>query len=215
MAADGAGTASRSEVGSACAVDAAVAVLSGRDSDWPDSEQEWQELLTDALRAAQGAVEEAADEREMSPREFASTLIVVVVTPTAVATGHVGDGTAVVLRDDEELSTLSEPHKGRYANETIFIVSPDALEKAQFDVWKGSACAIAMCTDGLENMMLNIKDGKPRAEFLHPLFRYVARIDDLVEGRQNLGFFLQSPKIVDRTRDDVTLVIATTQTLDP
>lgn len=214
--ADGAGTASQAEVGATYAADAAVATLSEQSPNWPDEKQGWKGLLRDALRTARAAVVDAAEERGVSARELASTLITIVATPGVVATGHIGDGTAVVLQDDEEqtLATLTEPQKGQYANETIFIVSPGALEQAQFKVWQGPTRGVAACTDGLEDMVLDAKDGNPRDEFLRPLFQYAARIDDPGEGSEKLALFLRSSKIADRTHDDVTLMIATTQTLD-
>ena len=211
--ADGAGTASRAEVGATCAVDAAVAALSERSPDWPEGEGEWKQLLTTALETACAAVETAAEEQEVEPRELASTLIALVVTPQVVAAAHIGDGTAVVLHDDEPtLTTLTRPQKGRYANETVFVISPGAIEQAQLRVWHGSARGIAVCTDGLEDMVLDVKDRTPREAFLLPLFQYATRVEDPMEGSDKLGRFLRSPKIADRTYDDVTLMIVTTQT---
>lgn len=212
--ADGAGTASQAEVGAAQAADAAVAALSERSPDWPEENSGWERLLTGTLRAARAAVEEAAEEREVAVRELASTLIALVATPEVVAVGHVGDGTAVLFRNDAEqtLTALTTPQKGLYANETVFLVSPDALEQAQLRVWHGHALGVAVCTDGLEEMALDAKEGAPREAFLLPFFQYAARVEDPAEGSEKLGRFLQSPKIADRTHDDVTLMIATTQT---
>lgn len=205
--ADGAGSAALAEVGATIAVDAAVAAVSQRHT-LPQDEGEWQYLLWDALTAARTAVEAEANLRESNPRDLASTLILVVATPEQVAVAQVGDGAAVVGYGDGNIAALTVPPCGEYINETIFLVSPDAIETAQWQVWQGKPAHIAIFSDGLQMLALKMPEASPHVPFFSPLFRFVAQIQDEAEAKQQLDSFLRSPRVTERTDDDLTLLLA-------
>ena len=97
--ADGAGSASMSDVGAKIAVSKAVETILQLEA-LPTSEDEagWKSLLTKALTIARTSVETEANTRQVSVRDLASTLLVAVVTPELVVTAQVGDG-AIVISD--------------------------------------------------------------------------------------------------------------------
>ena len=207
--ADGAGSASLGKVGAIVASQTAVETISKEVMPRsPDDEQGWQLLLTNALAAAKTAVEAEAVACSMTARDLATTLIIVVATPNFIAAAQVGDGVAVAADDEGNLIPLTSPQHGEYINETTFLVSPNALDTAQVSLWRGAAANIALLSDGLQMLALDMTEGKPHAPFFSPLFHFVANVTDETEAKEQLVAFLRSPRITERTDDDLTLLLA-------
>jgi serine/threonine protein phosphatase PrpC len=209
--ADGAGSASLGEVGATIAAWTAAATVSTPQhrTRWPDGVEAWRACLTQAISTARAAVEVAAEIRQVSPRELATTLILVVATSSLVAMMQVGDGAVVVGDGDGNLISLTVPQGGEYANETTFLVSPNALAAAQFCLWHGTPAYLAAFSDGLQRLALKMPEGMPYAPFFRPLFQFMARVTHVYEAQAQIEAFLRSPRISERTDDDATLVLAT------
>jgi hypothetical protein len=175
---------------------------------WPVRDADWQVLLTDVLTAAQTALTTEAATRQVKTRELATTLIVVVVTPTLVAAAQVGDGAAIVGDATGNVIALTSPESGEYINETTFLTTPEAVYTAQVRVWHGTATHLAAFSDGLQMLALKLPEGLPHAPFFAPLFRFVANAADASEAQAQLAAFLRSPRVRERTDDDVTLLLA-------
>jgi len=217
--ADGAGTAALGEVGAALAARTAVEImrssLAACGLPGCDDEQPWRELLMVAVRAARQAVEALAAQRKAAVRDLATTLVLVVAAPQMVAAAQIGDG-AIVLGDGMgELITLTVPKSGEYINETMFLVSPGALDQMQVALWRGVPAHVAAFTDGLQMVALKLPEGTPHAPFFDPLFRFVANATEEAEARGKLVDFLSSPRIRERTDDDLTLLLAARLENDP
>lgn len=211
--ADGAGSATLGKVGAIVAAQTAVETISLSLKDamprTPENEQGWQLLLNNALVAAKTAVEAEAVACSMTARDLATTLIIVVATPKLIAAAQVGDGVAVAS-DEGNLLALTMPQRGEYANETTFLVSPNALDKAQINVvWRKAITNIALLSDGLQMLALDMTEGKPHVPFFSPLFHFMADVTDETEAKEQLVAFLRSPRIAERTDDDLTLLLAT------
>ena len=206
--ADGAGSAALSEVGSALAAETAVAAIatattlpSARDTEG------WQALLTEALRLAQLRLETEAERREVDLNALATTLLLAVATPEATAVMQVGDGAIVVGDADGGARALTFPLHGEYANTTVFLTGPDALETAQFGLHP-AATHLALFSDGLQRIALDMTTGTPFAPFFLPLFRFVANEPDAAAAQNQLSAFLSSPRVQERSDDDITLALA-------
>jgi hypothetical protein len=189
--ADGAGSAARSSEGSTRAVAAAMdALRSGAD-------------VCAVVHAARGALEPVAEGERMG--DLATTLLVVRGGVAGIETAQVGDG-AVVLRGGDELSVLAADDKGEYLNETVFLTSAGWREALRVDTAEASAVdGIAVLTDGLQLVALDLATGTPHAPFFAPFFSFVADDGDV----EQLVAFLGSERVQARTDDDVTLVVAT------
>lgn len=205
--ADGAGSAALAEVGAELAVQAAVNFLRHEfiENALPADEAAWQTRLVDALKSARQRLEDEALTRACALRDLAATLIVVVATGELVAAAHVGDG-AAVLNAGDALLLLAAPQASEYVNETTFLVSADYLSAAQFDCWQGRAHHLALFTDGLQRLALQMPLQQPHAPFFTPLFQFVANAG--VEAEAQLEAFLRSPRIAERADDDLTLLLA-------
>lgn len=214
--ADGAGSATLGKVGAIVASQTAVETISLNIGthrapllSLPEDEQGWQLLLTKALEAAKTAVEAEAIACKMTARDLATTLIIVVATPNLIAAAQIGDGVAVASDANGNFVALTAPQRGEYINETTFLVSPNALDTAQVSLWHGATANIAVLSDGLQMLALEMSEGKPHVPFFSPLFHFMADVTDESEAKEQLVAFLRSPRIIDRTDDDLTLLLAT------
>ncbi len=174
----------------------------------PETETAWHALLQEALQAALQAIEAAAAQHGMQPRDLATTLILMVATPTQVAAAQVGDGATVVGSEEGDLFALTAPESGEYINETTFLVAPEALDSARIAVWRGTALHLAVLSDGLQRLALKMPCGTPHAPFFAPLFRFAAERTNATEAQEHLAAFLGSPRITQRADDDLTLLLA-------
>lgn len=216
--ADGAGSAILGKVGAIVAAQTAVeticleettvrSLFSSQPS--PPNEADVRLLLTNALVTAKTAVEAEAQACNMTARDLASTLILVIATPTLIAVAQVGDGVAVASDHQGNLIPLTAPQFGEYINETTFLVSPNALSTAQINLWRGATKNIALLSDGLQMLALDMTKGTPHAPFFNPFFNFVAKVTNEIEAKEQLVAFLRSPRTTDRADDDLTLFLAT------
>lgn len=208
-AADGAGSARQGKVGAMVAVETAIDHLSLKEitRDSLADDETVQLLLTDAVLAARKAVEDEAAACQQQPQDLATTLIIAIASPTMVAAVQVGDGMTVAKDRLGNLLALTLPYHGEYINETTFLTSPGALETAQLRLWRESIVNVALLTDGLQMLALNMVVGEPHKPFFFPLFDFVKNAPDQTEAKEQLVKFLGSERITQRTDDDLTLII--------
>ncbi|XZN90720.1 MAG: PP2C family serine/threonine-protein phosphatase [Microcoleus sp.] len=206
--ADGAGSATLAEVGAKIAVEAVVETICRQSEMLPEDDSQWQVFLTSALQVARAAVETEAATRGVGARDLACTLIAVVATPELIAVAQIGDGAAVAGDNQGSAIALTVPPCGEYINETIFLISPNAIETAQFHLRREKMAHLAVFSDGLQMLALKIPEGAPHSPFFTPLFRFSAQVQDESDAQQQLESFLRSPRVSERTDDDLTLLLA-------
>jgi len=175
----------------------------------PVDVESWKGLLIDAFRLAREAIEAEATVRDVSVQDLATTLILLVATPELVAGAQVGDGAIVVGDGQGDMIALTTPQHGEHINETIFLTSSDALDTVQVRVRRTTSAQIAMFSDGLEMLSLEMPAGTPHRPFFLPLFRFATEMADEKEATQQLESFLTSSRMTDRSDDDLTLLLAT------
>ncbi len=208
--ADGAGSAKYAEVGATIAATRAVEMLSAKltANSAPD-EEECKRLLQKAMQTAKEAVEEAAAGREAQASELATTLILLIASPDFIAAAQIGDGAVVVSDEEGKLVMLTSPQSGEYINETSFLISPGAIEAMQTEIYSGRVKYLAAFTDGLQRLALKMPENVPHEPFFQPLFRFMEKVTDEQQAQESLTAFLASPRIAERTEDDITLLLAT------
>ena len=207
--ADGAGSAKLSDLGSKIAVNTAIETLEEQliRSSINLEEIPWQDYLKNTLKASQTALEAEATNQNVELRDLATTLILVMAAPEWIAVAQVGDGAAVVEDQNGTILGLTTPACGEYLNETIFLVSPNALETAQINLWSGQPKYLAVFSDGLQMLALKMPEGKLHHPFFSPLFKFVETATDETDAKQQLISFLRSPRVAERTDDDLTLIL--------
>jgi hypothetical protein len=207
--ADGAGSATLGKVGATLAAGTAATTVCStpQGAGWPASDEAWRQRLIDAMRAAQASVVAEARARQVSVRDLASTLILVVAMSDRVAVAHIGDGAVVVSDQAGRLIALTVPQSGAYPNETTFLLSPQALDTAQVCVWHGLPRHVIAFSDGLQRLALHMPAGHPHAPFFVPLLRFMETVTEGSEAHAQVEALLRSPRMRARTDDDITLLL--------
>lgn len=206
--ADGLGSATNSREGSSIAVDTSLKFLQNALSvSIPENEEDWKELVFQAFQTVRENLEETATNSSLALREYGTTLILVVITSEWISVGHIGDGAAVVLLEDDALETISEPMRGEYANEVMPITSNDALSHGRFLAKQIPIKAAALFSDGLQSLSLDLATGQPHERFFSPFFDVISKKIDTCEFSEKLADFLNSDRVCSRTDDDKTMVV--------
>lgn len=178
-----------------------------------------QRLETYALelaKLARGKLLSLAEERsnKLTLNDFATTLNLVICTPSYLVGLQVGDGFTLAITDEPTLISIFEPSKGEYANETSFLTSNESFSDLKASghlkvsvVENEGICGLALLTDGLEHAAMK-RFNQPNAAFLLRLIEELGR-SSTDEFRQSLHTYLStSQKLQELTDDDKTLVLA-------
>lgn len=207
--ADGAGSASYSDLGAQAAVADALCVLEDALTEGlPAEPEQWRAVFQTAAQSAAAAVVALAQSAEHAPRNYASTLTMVAVWPGGLAAAQIGDG-AVVAEDEEgRLFAATRLQRGEYANETHFLIEHDALDHMVIDVFAQPIRALAVMSDGLIRLALKLPEQEPHMPFFTPLFRFLRAAEDEDSAGGQLAKFLASERVNARTDDDKSLVLA-------
>jgi hypothetical protein len=207
---DGAGSARFAERGARSAAHAAVNWLAQESHRFPEpgKENRWQALLMEALENARLTLEAEAFELETAVSELATTIALLAASPRQLAAIQIGDSAIVAATADARLLALTVPCRGEYYNETVFLHSEGALERAQILVWTGMPDCLAMMTDGVQALALNQPGSVPHGPFFEPLWKFARQPMDEAEGAARLEDFLKSDRLANRVDDDLTLLLA-------
>ena len=158
VVADGAGSASRSDIGAAVAADVVLDLLEQR-FEWLAGAEETAigEEIVSRIRDRFGAV---ASNLGIETKELACTLLFVAIDGEGYLSGHLGDGFIACQRGDTAIP-FSIHERGEFANETVFVTSRGADTRLR--VRKGSTEGIAgfaLMTDGAAESLYSRHDGK-------------------------------------------------------
>jgi hypothetical protein len=207
-AADGLGSAARAGEGASLA---ATAVLDWLDAalalEFPTDKAGWENLLREGFAWARQQLQAAAREQPAELRDYGTTLMAAVIAEDWLATGHIGDGGVVALLEDESLTSLCVPQADEYLNHTFPLTLPNALQIAEFSARQEHVVALALLTDGLQQLALRLPDNRPHPAFFLPLFRQLPGVRDPAAASRKLADFLASERVCARTGDDKTLVL--------
>jgi len=196
---DGAGSA-------ACAAETRVSELLATGALLPVAEAK----LAEVFRQTAEMLCAQAEDRGLSPRQFACTFLAAIVWPDQMACLQLGDG-AIVYSSEAGYAWAVWPQSGEYINTTNFVTDPAACERLEIKIAPGTSVAeVALFTDGLQMLALRYEDRTVHAPFFQPMF---ARLRTEPPGESAvltplLRDFLSSPRVLERTDDDKTLVLA-------
>lgn len=162
----------------------------------------WVDDLRDRLSTA-------AAKRELKQRQFAATLVMLVVFDDLLMTLQVGDSALVARKRDGNWEALCWPENGEFASTTYF-VTDDPEPRLRVTRQPLQHDAFALFSDGLEPVALLHVTRQPHAPFFNPMLKAVDEAQG--EGRLAslsaiLGEYLDSPKLCERTDDDKTLIL--------
>ncbi|HEY2667452.1 MAG TPA: PP2C family serine/threonine-protein phosphatase [Actinomycetota bacterium] len=207
---DGAGSASRAEVGAEIAVQAVVKRLR-RHLEEPDGPA-LTCALQDAALYARAAIIARAEEDGEEAGSYAATLLALIGTPDGGAALQIGDGVMVVGGEVGGWRWLFWPERGEYANTTRFLTDDDAPDRIRVAEFPESPTDIAIMTDGLQSLALDYAGESVHEPFFRGMFQPLhasSGSGELPALSVSLEEFLSSDRVRSRTDDDVALILAT------
>jgi hypothetical protein len=156
-----------------------------------------------------------AKEDGNSAKDYSCTLLAAIVGVESAVFAQIGDGAIVVSHGKEDgWNWVFWPQHGEYANQTVFVLSANAIEALQFDFAPRRVDEFAVFSDGIERMVLHGATKTVNDKFFDQMFAPIrasmARGFDPKLSAQ-LNAYLGSPVVNARTNDDKTLVMATRQ----
>lgn len=208
FAADGAGSALRGGDGAELAMEAVAHFMRERtrqDGFLPD-----ESVVLECVEKVRNRIARAAEESGLTPRDYACTFLGVVSTATQTVLVQVGDG-GIVVDVGEGLALPIIPMSGEYANMTYFVTDEDALSRVQLKSFPAPVQKLAVFTDGLQRLAINMAAQTPHEPFFTRFFAILAQasLQDEEQLQDALEAFLKSQPVEERTDDDRTLVLAT------
>jgi hypothetical protein len=205
--ADGAGSAELSHLGSKAAVERFLEEAASLESALTREQFEiW-------VNAARDRVLEMAAANETTPRQLACTLLAAIVGENWAAFAQIGDG-VIVFDGPEGYEFAFWPDNGEYANTTWFLTEDDYRANLRIEIVDRRVTELAILTDGLQMLALDLGQSKAHDRFFAPLFRTVKNGPDEETLRGSLLEFMDSKRVNDRTDDDKTLLLATRSVTD-
>ena len=169
-----------------------------------------EEIVREWLDNIRDQISHSADQHGTEPRQLAATLVAAIVFNDYAVICHIGDG-ACVLRRRENISweVPSWPAHGEYASSTYF-VTDDPQPNLQYNLIEDKVSEVAVFSDGIERLVLDFSNKCAFEGFFEPMFRPLAK---LRPGRDrslsaSLRKYLDSPRVLERTDDDKSLVMA-------
>lgn len=207
--ADGAGSALFGDEGSKLAVQTAIKRLSDLIDKSKFSDDSYlHNILIDALKSAKTTIEDKAQSENKAIRDFATTLILLIATDELVSAIQIGDG-AVIVKEDDIIATLTKPRYREYINETEFLTSVTDFDDLKIEIKRCPIKDLAIMSDGLQMIALNLPEYTPFEGFFLPMFDFLEKAKDEEKANKKLEEFLRSPRVIERTDDDLTLFLAT------
>ena len=207
--ADGAGSAAMAETGANLAVITALQVLENtRANQTPADMSAWGEAIQAAVRGARDCLLMEAETANLAPNTYATTLTCLVAAGNWLVLGQVGDGVLIARTPQGDHYTLSQAQRGEYANETVFLTMPDALDRAYIQAVELDLAGLAVMSDGLLRLAVQLPGYTPHSPFFLPLWIFAAQDKPSNMANTQLGEFLSSERVCSRTDDDKSLFIA-------
>lgn len=211
---DGAGSADLSHLGSRAAVLRFMEAAANQ-TGAPD-----REAIESWVVSARESVLAEAEAHGVPPRQLACTFLAAIIGEDWAAFVQIGDGVIVFDgnggndRNPDSHSAAGYdlafwPDNGEYANTTRFLTQADFRDHLRIEIVPRRICELAVMTDGLQMLALDVAGSKVHDRFFSPLFRTVKAGSDEEALTASLLAFMDSKRVNERTDDDKTLLLAT------
>jgi hypothetical protein len=208
---DGAGSAKYAATGARIACETGMAAIEGWISQAGSFSHinaahatKWLEEIIDNIR-------NIADCETLTPRDYACTLLGVVIGTRSSVFFQIGDGAIVINNGEARYVPMFWPDSGEYANMSYFITDEDAMAHLRVRVCPSAPDELAMFSDGLQRLALVYDSKSAHNPFFRPMFSVLRQSnpDECHSLSDHLATFLDSPKVNERTDDDKSIILAT------
>lgn len=211
VASDGAGSATRSEIGSQLAVDSFLQQFGEAAMNMSLSKID-RPFVLNWLKNLNAKIQEKADQEKIETKEFACTILAAIVDLDDAIFFQIGDGAIVV----SELGSIDYghmfwPQHGEFANQTNFLTQDNIAETLEFAYVKRTFETVSIFTDGIERLVLDFPSKSVHPPALRPILDWLAKCEPSTDESSSAALiaYLSSDLINSRTDDDKTLVMAT------
>jgi hypothetical protein len=145
--------------------------------------------------------------------DYACTALGAVIAEDRAVFFQIGDGAIVFSARQHagDYDWVFWPQHGEFANTTNFVTQRDAARALEIEMHAGAIDEVALFTDGIERLVLDLRAKTAHAPFFRPLFGWLAgtKPPAVSEPSPALLQYLASKQVCDRTDDDKTLIMAT------
>ena len=205
--ADGAGSAEKGGEGAELAIEAAAKFVAKKIKQGEFGLND--KLATELIMAVRAHIFLFAEFTNLKARDYACTFLGILSSPLGTIALQIGDG-GIVLDIGNGLEVAVEPMSGEYANMTNFITDDDAIAAFVSKSYPDPALRVAVFSDGIQRLALNIAKNIPHEPFFNPFFNNLKKISNEQENMLHplLVNFLRSQAVNERTDDDKSLAIA-------
>lgn len=206
---DGAGSASKSDLGSKIATEHFLSEFSHIIQEH-GLEKVDHSFVLEWLKKVQIKIKERALQEGAKVREFSCTLLGAIVGADQAIFFQIGDGAIVISEpNSEEYSPVFWPQHGEFANQTNFVTQENASSFLEYTCIKQQFNQVALFTDGMERLILNFTSKTVHTPALSPIFDWLRKTKpDPEKASEALASYLNSEMINARTNDDKSLIMA-------
>jgi hypothetical protein len=212
IASDGAGSARRSAEGAALAVELFFDEF-GRACREEGVATIDRGFVLSWLRKLRRKIAARAASSGIRSGDFACTALGAVIAEDRALFFQIGDGAIVVAgrQERDDYGWVFWPQHGEFANTTNFVTQRNASRALEVEIHRGAIDDVAIFTDGIERLVLDLGAKAAHAPFFRPLFRWLAATPPPATSETSapLAQYLGSQQVCDRTDDDKTLILAT------
>lgn len=208
---DGAGSATRSEIGSRLTVDSFL-VKFGDVIRKVSLCKIDRDFVLNWLESLKVEISERAELEGLNSKEFACTVLAALVGPDNAIFFQIGDGAIVISEvGSKDYSPMFWPQHGEFANQTNFILQDNIEKVLEFAFIKQSLETVSIFTDGIERLVLDFSSRTVHGPAFYPIFDWLEKCEPSSDESPSsaLTAYLNSNSINSRTDDDKTLVMAT------
>src|SRR5215203_5164623 len=149
---DGAGSGSRSELGSEVACRTLIDKVTEFTRLGGQIENVTRETAVEWLEAIRTKLDTQASALGLTPRDLACTLMAALIASDSAAFIQIGDGAMVTVSPNNDYRVVFWPDQGEYANTTYFVTGPDAADRLRLDICSDPLTDVALFTDGLQHI---------------------------------------------------------------
>ena len=203
--ADGAGSASHSQIGAELANNELWRIIDKEFTNGLTLNDITSEHIQEWFHAVRESLEKEASSREVAFKSLACTLLGGIVGESRSVFFQLGDGGIVVYKD-EQYTPVFWPQSGEYVNETNFITEDDVDLKIEILIVEEKIDRVAVFTDGIQPLVLDYGKKLGHKPFFDKMF------NTLISSETDLSAFfnqyLNSAVVNERTNDDKSLIIA-------
>lgn len=216
--ADGAGFAKYAHIGAKQAVRTVLNKYTCLlQSEEAPSIQVLQDTFWNTLRSIEAKFYRLSRRYGVSPDQFSTTLLFILIWRDQVFAVQVGDGFILLRKaDSQDYELVFLPDKGEYMNETTFIpksgnkdindIRGEKKSEVRFYMKSEQVDFFALSTDGIENVAFHVKNWQPHPGFFKPLEDHLS-VSSPKNFERDLLRFLRTKELREKNRDDKSMLV--------